>query len=47
MFLFQFERAPTSKLDSSNETRTESQVTTTKVNHTLGMNNEEIKVNVL
>ena len=43
MFLFQFEHAPTSKLDSSNETRTHSQVITTKVNQTLGMNNEEIK----
>ena len=43
MFLFQFEHAPTSKLDSSNETHTQSQVITTKVNQTLGMNNEEIK----
>ena len=43
MFLFQFEHAPTSKLDSSNETRTRSQMITTKVNQTLGMNNEEIK----
>ena len=41
--LFQFEHSLTSKLDSSNDTHTQSQVTTTKVKQTLGMNNEEIK----
>ena len=41
--LFQFEHSLTSKLDSSNDTHTQSQVITTKVKQTLGMNNEEMK----
>ena len=45
MSLFQFEHIPTSKLDSSNDTITESQMTTIKDKQTLGMNNEKAKSN--